>query len=171
MILPVIFFSAASFANAEDNSLDAEDSMYKYNALENRNSFFNTTNNIDNPEEELLENNNLVNNSTIKLQDIIERQNSSIEKTEDAMNAIEDRSNLKAFVLGTRLGVLKYQMVQMKDQSYALNVLVLKTEDDTVKAQINGYIDTLEKQQTKVENFIFQQKDEFSLFGWLVSMR
>lgn len=99
-----------------------------------------------------------------KLKDVTEKQITSVEKSNNAITAIESVSVLKSFLVGTRLGELKYQMVQMKDEGYILNSLVLDTKNITINDQIN----ILELQQIKVGNFISKQEDKFSLFGWLV---
>ena len=76
---------------------------------------------------------------------------------------------MQTFFLGNDLGVLKFQLVQMKDQGRTLNALMLKTNDNSMITQINSQIDALEQQRAKVNNFILERDDDFSVFGWLIS--
>jgi hypothetical protein len=168
MILPIIFFSSISIVNANYDSLYEYNSIYKYNALENKTYFPTTINNTETIEEKLPEINPVIENNIEKLKNITNKQIDSIEKSDKAISRIENRSDLRTFILGNKLGILKYQMVQMQDQSYVLNALALDTKDTEKENQINNQVNILELQQTKVENFILEQENEFSLLGWFV---
>lgn len=172
-IIPIILLSLFyfSFASANEQSdIEKEyDSIYRYNALENKNFFAYS---IDDSEiiliEKLPENIITVTNAD-KLEYITKKQASSIEKSDNAISLIENRRKFGTFVFGNKLGILKYQMVQMKDQSHVLYMLLEDAEDVVIENQINSQVDVLALQQTKVENFILKQKDAFSLFGWFLS--
>ena len=78
MVLPIIFFSSISFANEIDTPTKENDSMYRYNALENKSSFINfSNNNVDNLAEKSEKINTLPEVGTNKLQDITDKQNYS----------------------------------------------------------------------------------------------
>lgn len=175
IILSIVFFSSSVFANGLDEIVDENDSIYRYNALENKIYFPNTISNYNssNSKEKLsvlgLEIHTATNDNAKKLKDITEHQNSSILESDNAISAIENRYGLKVFFVGNRLGVLKYQLVQMKNQSFVLNTLTLEAENSAIENQINNQVEISEQQQIKVENFILEQEDKFSLFGWFVS--
>lgn len=172
LFLSLVYFSFAS-ANEQNYPEDKFDSIHMYNALESNNSFFTSTDDIDididiDSVEKLPEKNTILDN-TEKLKDITEKQSISIEKSNNAIYAIENRGKLGTFILGNKLGTLKYQMVQMKDLSHVLYALLEEAEDSATENQINDQVDILASQQIKVENFILKQKDVFSLFGWFLS--
>lgn len=175
LLLLIVLFSSLVFASTTANPMDEYDSIYRYNALENKTSFITTTsvNNPDNLKEKSSESSVavvvVVDDSAKKLKDITEQQISSIKKSEEATTAIENRGAIGSFIIGNKLGTLKYQMVQMKDQSHFLNALSLDIKDSATKNQINNQLQILEKQQTKIENFILKQQNRFSLFGWFVN--
>lgn len=175
VILLIIFFSSGVFANESNESENKNNSIYKYSALENEFHFPDTTSNsTPNSSKEKLpavdsETHIVINENAEKLKYITEHQADSIIKSDNAISSIESRGILKSFFMGNRLGVLKYQMVQMKDQSYILSLLALDAEDKMVEDQINSQINVLKLQQMKVEKFILEQKEEFSLFGWFVN--
>jgi hypothetical protein len=165
-VLFTVFLSSNSMASTQNITINQNDSIYKYNALENKVNFLNKT---DNLKEKLPEKIILIDNNIKKLEDTIKQQISSIQKSEESMDAIKKISTLQTFIIGKRLGILKFQMVQMKAQSHILKTLILDTIDSTIKDKINTQIEILEKEQEKVEIFIFEQESKFSLFGWLVA--
>lgn len=168
IVLTLLLFSNAS-AFETTNPINEYNSIYRYNALENKLSFINITNNEDNLAGKLPANSVLPDNTLKELQDIIEKQNSSTEKSESAINAIENRNGFKTFLMGNNLGILKFQIVQMQDQVSLLEALSLKSQDNINKIQIDKQIKSLKEEQIKVENFVLQQDNKFSLFGWLVA--
>ena len=171
MAFTLLFFSNA-FASVPNSPINEHDSMYRYNSLENKNNFRSLANNvdIDSLEEKYSEDSEPSDDITKKLQDITEKQNYSMEKIENALNALENRNKVKTFLIGKNLGILRFQLVQIKDQAYLLDALLSKTEDNTVKLQINNQMGVLKEQQKRIENFILEQGNKFSLFGWFVKM-
>ena len=164
MVLPIILFFHVSFASPED------DSMYRYNALENRNFLTATTDTTDNNlVKKSPKNNTVIDTNIEKLEEVIKYQNRSIEESDNAIAAIENAGKLKKFLVGNKLGVLKYQLVQMKGQNTILMALASDVEDITTENKIKEQINILKLQQEKVENVILQQENKFSLFGWLVA--
>jgi hypothetical protein len=159
LVIPALLFTFTALANDTGLPINENDSIYKYNALENKTSML--TNTIDNTSE--------LARDTEKLKDIIEKQNSSIEKSENSMKNIRGKSGVQTFLLGNDLGILKFQMVQMGDQGYRLQALALKIKDPALEIIIKNQIDILNKEKNKVENFIHERDNDFSLFGWLVN--
>ncbi len=176
-----LFFSLLSFdlvgAEAVENSLykfnalenrpaleedrPEEDSLYRYSALENKVSFIELSD-PENPDTESLHS-----DVTEEMADLARKAEFSVEQIE---NAIGNRNGVRTLILGPDLAVLKFQLVQVKEEVILLRALADKTEDGTIKSQINNQIAFLKKEQKKVENFILKQKNEFSLFGWFVSV-
>lgn len=170
----ITLFVLLPFLNAQaaeiNNPINEYDSIYRYNALENKFSFINIKNNEDNLAEKLPADSVSPDNNSKELQDVIEKQNSSTEESESAMDAIENRNGFKTFLIGNNLEILKSQVVQMQDQISILEVLSLKSQDNINKIQIDKQMKSLKEEQKKVENFILQQNNKFSLFGWLVAL-
>jgi hypothetical protein len=102
---------------------------------------------------------------TRKLQNASEKQDFSTIQINNAINVLENRSGLATFLVGNNLGVLKFQLVQVKDQIYVLNALSQMAQNNTDKIQIDNQIKFLQEEQKKVEN-VLEQKNQFSLFGW-----
>lgn len=166
MILPIIFFAPTLQAFETYIPTPPHDSMYRYSALENTVDFSKKESDVV-----LFVRENTVGEDNIKkLETITKQQINSIEKSDYAIATIEGRSVVRTFLLGNGLGVLKFQLVQMKDQGHTLNDLVLKTDDNIMITQINSQIDALGQQRAKVDNFVLEQEGSFSLFGWLISL-
>ena len=112
----------------------------------------------------------IVNPDIVKdIENTTEKQKISVEKTEEAMRQIEN-TEIKSFLLGTNVGMLRFQVIQMKDEIYHLKTLLSQTENYSEKTTISGQIQYGEQEQVKVENFINQQKSKFSLFGWFMNL-
>lgn len=169
LLIIIIFFSFSSYALAQNIQPDKNDSIYKYNALENKIHFPEAENVTIIPEVKIPENNIATDNNIKKLEDVIEKQNISTEKSNNAISEIQNGGSMKTFFIGNKLGTLKYQLVQMEDESLVLNVLVKDAMDVATKTQINNQAEVLKQQQIKVENFLLKQEKKFSLFGWLVN--
>ena len=166
IVLFLLFFSNNAFALEVNNPINEYDSIYKYNALENKNSFPNLAT-TDDPTsiistvKELPKVNDLSNDVLKGLQDVSEKHNFSAEQIDNAISSIKSRSGLKTFLVGNSLGVLKFQLAQTKDQILTLNALTLKTTDSTMKIQIDSQIKLLQEEQVKVENFLLEQNNKF----------
>lgn len=160
-----------------NNSSNEYDSIYRYNALENKISFSDFIHNqvlfpdLENKGEEiLLKNNELQDNFKKELQIITEKQNFSIEQIEDAVNVLKDRNEFKTFLIGNDLGILRFQLVQIKNQTILLSVLALKSVNSLNKIQIDHQVKLSKEEGIKVENLILEQENKFSLFGWFVNI-
>ncbi|MFA5936381.1 MAG: hypothetical protein WC822_00715 [Candidatus Paceibacterota bacterium] len=165
-LLFLLFFSSVNASEMYD-SISKESSMYKYNALESNISFESLSNNLG---EILINKDELFIDITKKIQDITERQDFSSQQIENIINKIENSSELRTFLIGNKLGTLKFQLVQIKDQAYLFNALVLEVGDYVNKIKIDNQIKLLEKEQVKVESFILKQNTKFSLFGWFIKI-
>ena len=101
---------------------------------------------------------------------IAQQQNDSEATTTKAIEKINSRNKIKTFLIGSdykNLGALRSEIVQTRNRIDQLN-RVIQNATDT--AEIQTQIQTLEQEQTKIDNFIKAQEGKFSLFGWLVKM-
>ncbi len=169
MLISVALFPLTSSAIIVDYPESEYGSIYKYNALENKNLFVYAKNETTASIEKTLPPAQETNLDIEKLKDITKKQADSIKQSEDSMRIVGNKSGMKRFLVGDNLGTLKFQMVQMKDQRYNLNILLSKTDSADIKTQINSQIETLIREEKKVENFILQTESKFSLFGWLIA--
>lgn len=104
---------------------------------------------------------------------IAQQQNDIKERTSDLINAVENRSKVKTFFIGTsykNLGELRSQMVQTRNRIEQLKQLAEKAENETDKTELQNQIQTLEQEQTDINSFITQNESKFSLFGWAVKL-
>lgn len=168
LVFVFLFFSGANISLAITSSSD-QNSIYKYNALENHISFYDTLNNQSILGAKPFKNIDLLIDVTKDLQDITKKQNFSTEQIENAISTLKNRSGVKTFLIGNDLGTLRFQLIQIKGLASLFDILILKTEDNTIKIQINSQVQLLKEEQKRVESFILEQKSKFSLFGWLVN--
>jgi hypothetical protein len=104
---------------------------------------------------------------------IAQEQNASKEKVAEAIDDVEKRGKIKTFFLGTdyeNVGKLRGQMVQTRNQIDQLKRLADKAENPQDKTELQAQIQTLEQQQTTINNLITSNEAKFSLFGWAVKL-
>lgn len=169
----IILFVLLPFLNAQateiNNPINEYDSMYRCNALENHTSFYDTINIKNNSEEKSFKNIEILTDVTKELQDITKKQDFSTEQIENTINTLKNKNEIQTFLIGNDLGTLRFQLIQIKGLTSMLDILVLKTEDNAIKIQIDDQVKSLKEEQKKVESFVLEQKSKFSLFGWLVT--
>lgn len=108
-----------------------------------------------------------------ELRSIAKAQNDAKDRASDLINAVESRSKIKTFFIGTsykNLGELRSQMVQTQNQIEQLKRLAEKMENEGDKTELQSQIQILEQEQTSINNFITQNENKFSLFGWAVKL-
>lgn len=104
---------------------------------------------------------------------IAQEQNQSADRVVQAMEKIQTRSQVKTFFFGSdykNLGNLRSETVQTRNRLEQLNRLMEQTQNEGDKTEIQNQAQTLEQEQTKIENFIRAQEGKFSLFGWLIKL-
>ena len=167
-LLPVFNAQALDTSSSPSNEVD---SIHKYNALENTNSYVaminggtssieTTTTTTDEPA-------SVEDAIRARLQDITEQENYSKQAIDSAINDVNNRSDLQTFILGTSLGTLRFELVQVKGQIDLLNMLLDKTQDAGTQSIIASQKVALKQERTKIENIIAQEESKFSLFGWI----
>ena len=104
---------------------------------------------------------------------IAQQQNDSDATTSQAVEKVQSRSKIATFLFGSdykNLGKLRSEMVTTKNRINQLNNLLSNIPNASDTAEIQAQIQTLEQEQTKIEDFIKSKESTFSLFGWLVKM-
>jgi uncharacterized membrane protein YgaE (UPF0421/DUF939 family) len=104
---------------------------------------------------------------------IANQQNEMRDRAADLIYAVENRSKVKTFLIGTsyrNVGELRSQMVQTRNQIEQLNRLMEKVENAGDKTELQNQIQVLEKEQLSINDFITQNESKFSLFGWAVKL-
>jgi len=104
---------------------------------------------------------------------IAQEQNASEATTTEAIDKIQSRNKIQTFLFGSdykNLGALRSEMVQTMNRLDQLNRLMENVQNEGDKTELQNQIQTLEQEQTKIENFITAQESRFSLFGWLVKL-
>jgi len=104
---------------------------------------------------------------------IAQQQNQSASTTIQAMEQVQIRNKIRTFLFGSdykNLGALRSEMVQTRNRLEQLNRLMenIQNEGDQVELQVQ--VQELEQEQERIENFIREQEEEFSLFGWLFKL-
>jgi len=104
---------------------------------------------------------------------VAQQQNQSDATATEAINKIQNRSKIKTFLIGSdykNLGALRSEVVHTRNRLDQLNRLLPTVQNASDTVEIQNQIQTLEQEQTKIENFIKAQEGKFSLFGWLFKL-
>lgn len=104
---------------------------------------------------------------------IAQQQNQSASATVQAMEKVQTRSRVRIFFFGPdykNLGALRSETVQTRNRLEQLNRLMVDVQNEGDKTELQNQIQTLEQEQTRIENLIKEQEGKFSLFGWLIKM-
>jgi len=104
---------------------------------------------------------------------IAQQQNDTKDRAADLLYAVENRSKVKTFFIGTsykNLGELRSQMVQTRNDIAQLTRLADKAENPEDKATLETQIQSLGQEAQKIDTFITDNENQFSLFGWAVKL-
>lgn len=104
---------------------------------------------------------------------IAQEQNDSSETTVTAMEKVEARKGVKAFLVGTdykNIGVIRSELAKTSNQIERLKEIISKTTNAADKAVLEAQVKVLEDNQVKVDAFVKSHEDKFSLFGWFVKI-
>jgi len=170
VLATAVIFSLASFAMAK-NGTSAEkntnNQIGQVNAEEHRSAVANFVRTL------LKTANSAEGGIGEQVRVIAHQQNDSDTTTTNAIETIQSRSKMKTFLLGSdykNLGALRSEMVKTRNRLEQLNRLMENVQNEGDKTDLQSQIQTLEQEQTKIENFIKEQEGKFSLFGWLAKM-
>ena len=104
---------------------------------------------------------------------IAREQASTSSTTVDIISKIEKRSGLKTFLIGAdyeNIGSLRSEMVQTRNRIEQLRSELAGISTSTGKVALEEELENMEQLQNKIQNFITENENKFSLFGWLVRM-
>ena len=104
---------------------------------------------------------------------IAQQQNDSKTKVSEKLNAVEGRSKIKTFLIGSdykNLGALRSEMVKTRNRVDQLKGLVERATIEEDKTILQNQITALEQEQTNISNFVTQNESKFSLFGWVAKL-
>lgn len=105
-----------------------------------------------------------------QVREVAREQNAATEDTVQSMVKVQNRSRVRTFFFGPdykNLGQLRSEMVQVRNRIAQLNRLVEKAEGEDSKLALQEQIQQMEEEQTRINNFIQENEDKFSLFGWV----
>jgi predicted nucleic acid-binding Zn-ribbon protein len=165
-----VIFSLASFAAAKNETSTGKSTgnqAGRLNAEEYRSAVANFVqtilNSADTTEEGIGE----------QVKTIARQQNQSASTTIQAMEKVQTRNKVKTFLIGSdykNIGALRSEMVQTRNRLEQLNRIMENVQNEGETAELQNQIQTLEQEQTKIENFIKAEEGKFSLFGWFVRL-
>lgn len=101
---------------------------------------------------------------------IAQEQASSTEKTVAAIEKVEQRSTFKTFIIGAdykNLGVIRSELVTMQNRIKRLSAEAERMASSTEKNTLIQEIVALGGERLKIETFVKNNEDVFSLFGWV----
>src|SRR4030042_6912175 len=105
-----------------------------------------------------------------QVREVAREQNAATEDTVQSMEKVQNRSRVRTFFFGPdykNLGQLRSEMVQVRNRIEKLNRLMEQAEGEDNKLALEEQIQEMEQEQTRIENFIQENEDKFSLFGWV----
>lgn len=158
LILAITFCSSVALAKAQDNN--------KTNGEEHRSR-------VSNFVQSLLKVADREGGIGGQVRAIAQQQNQSADTTVRAMEKVQTRNKVKAFLIGTdykNLGALRSEMVQTRNRLEQLNKLIENVQNEEEKTELQNQIQALEQEQTKIENFVKDNESKFSIFGWFVKL-
>lgn len=188
MILGILFFAtlflgiSIMLADAESDKSEkgqallseeaATDSIYRYYSLKNKISYAEMENLLlharDNSKEAEMDT-----TATIeKVREAADKFQRSWEIIERTIANIEKKAKVESVLVGASndIGVLRFQLVQIKDQLRELKKLKAEIDQYASVAILHQNIEAMEQAQNRVENFILAEQNKFSFFGWFVSI-
>jgi DNA-binding ferritin-like protein len=105
-----------------------------------------------------------------QVQDVIQAQEQLNEEAVKLMEKAQTRSDLMFFLFGPDWGAVKLMKQQLEqNQNQVKNLLELKiqTQNQAEQDMLQQVIQTVEKQNTSLQEAIQSQEGGFSLFGWV----
>jgi ABC-type transporter Mla subunit MlaD len=95
------------------------------------------------------------------------------ERAAQALEKIEKRGGFKTFLFGTdykNIGAIKSELVTAENHINRLMKAAERTVDEIVKTDLSTLVSELKKVSVNAENFIKENEDKFSIFGWFVKL-
>ncbi len=104
---------------------------------------------------------------------IAQSQNDSATTTASAMDKVEEQSSLRTFFFGSdykNLGVIRSELATTTANIEKLKVLLGSVTNVADRASLGVQIQALEAEQAKLDSYITNHENMFSLFGWFTKM-
>ncbi|MEI6042482.1 MAG: hypothetical protein WCQ00_02865 [bacterium] len=108
-----------------------------------------------------------------KVREIARNQNDSATTTASSIEKVEKKGSISKFFFGSdyrNLNVIKDEMATTTANIAQLKLLLDKAATNTDRTALDAQIKVLEGEQTKLTNYVTQNENAFSLFGWLTKM-
>jgi predicted nuclease with TOPRIM domain len=89
------------------------------------------------------------------------------------INAIQTRNKVKTFLFGTdykSANELRKEMTATENQIDELNQLKEQIQNENHKVILEDQVQLLEQEKIKLQSFVEDNEDKFSLFGWFVKI-
>src|SRR3989344_5584756 len=105
--------------------------------------------------------------------DVAEEQNDSKERVAKAVEEVQKRSKINIFIFGPdfkNIGKIRSEIVQTENRIEKLNKLLTGTSTTTISASTTLEVENLRIEQEKLNNFVIENENVFSLLGWFVKL-
>ena len=121
----------------------------------------------------LLDSSNRLGGIGEKVREIAQEQSSSSDKVSNAINEVNNRSSFKTFLIGSdykNLGMLRSEIASTTNNLRQLNSELDAIATSSDKVAIMDQIQSLQAEQAKLSDFVNNNENRFSLFGWFVKL-
>lgn len=108
-----------------------------------------------------------------RLRTMINQRTQEEERTETAINKIENRGKIRSFLFGTdykNLGELRSAMVQNRNQIRKLIQMMGQVQSGESESAIKAQIAILLQERINLKSIIQSAEDQSSLFGWMLKI-
>lgn len=108
-----------------------------------------------------------------KVREVAQEQSSSSEKVSNIIDTVNSRNALKTFLIGSdykNLGVLRSAIASTTNNLNQLNKELDKIATTSDKTAITNEINSLQAEQVILNDFVKNNENKFSLFGWFVKL-
>lgn len=108
-----------------------------------------------------------------QLRTVAQQQDDSSLRTSAAMEKVQTRGKFRTFFFGPdfrNLDTLQNEVSDTRNRLDQLKVVAPGLESESDKSVLQSQITLMEQEQQKIEDFIKEEGDHVSLFGWLVKL-
>lgn len=108
-----------------------------------------------------------------EVREIAREQNESEATTTKAVKEVEDRGGFKIFLVGSdykNIGAIRSELASTDKRIERLQAAADKLPAGADKDELEEQINTLKDSQADLKEFIEDNEDKFSLFGWMVRL-
>ncbi|OHA97942.1 MAG: hypothetical protein A3E02_00875 [Candidatus Zambryskibacteria bacterium RIFCSPHIGHO2_12_FULL_38_34] len=108
-----------------------------------------------------------------QVREVAKEQNDSKERVAKAVEEVQKRSKINIFIFGPdfkNIGKIRSEIVQTENRIEKLNKLLTGTSTTTISASTTLEVENLRIEQEKLNNFVIENENVFSLLGWFVKL-